>query len=541
MKHFKKTLLLLFSLVLGLIAVSQNTYAIFSGNITGLTDLGNGLYRVNTNDQRFPVGMINGSHLGGLQNLSMTNDSSNHEVSIYWIDSDGIRTYHFYVDELAFDTQTITNIEFDMGQGFRVVISDATYVSDDELDQTGTLFINYKTVDSLRPAISGQENFVTNVDDPKDVNFFKSYLSAYDETDGDITSNITVKTDNYTANKTTLGTHKIVFSVKDSANNETTLDVYVRVVDITAPVITGDTSVATIGYSETYNFETFRKTLTVTDNYATLTNTDIKLKTDGYSSNKTILGTYSVVFEVTDPSGNASTFTKQVKVIDNVKPTFSGPSTITTTNKTPMTVNDVKAELTANDFIDGVITNKITVKTDNYTGHNSTVGSYSIVFEVKDTAGNTQTHTVTINLVDNIAPIFWIKDGYSIKVDPSVALTKEQIIEILTVSGQITQQTPMSRVRVLYDDYTGRESKPGIYAMNFEIASDDDFKNTTTHAVAITVLGESETPPDSETPTIIDQGLGFIQQHYLWFIGGFVVLIISIIFLIPKKKTKRSW
>ena len=69
-----------------------------------------------------------------------------------------------------------------------------------------------------RPAISGQENFAVSVDDPKPVDFFKSFLSAYDET-GDLTSSIYLINDNYTTNKHVKGTYEIEFGVQDAAGN----------------------------------------------------------------------------------------------------------------------------------------------------------------------------------------------------------------------------------------------------------------------------------------------------------------------------------
>ena len=46
-----------------------------------------------------------------------------------------------------------------------------------------------------------------------------------------------------------------------------------------------------------------------------MTNANIVLESDGYTSKKTILGTYNVVFGLTDASGNKTTFTKQIEVM----------------------------------------------------------------------------------------------------------------------------------------------------------------------------------------------------------------------------------
>src|SRR5690606_21417007 len=141
--------------------------------------------------------------------------------------------------------------------------------------------------DTVRPAISGEENFVTSVDDPKSVSYFQNYISAYDETDGDLTNDIYVVTDNYTPNRFVLGTYEVIFGVKDTANNESTLKIYITVADVTKPVITGNSSKVSVSYTQTFNISSFMTTLSVTDNYAAMTNADIILESDPYTSSKT--------------------------------------------------------------------------------------------------------------------------------------------------------------------------------------------------------------------------------------------------------------
>lgn len=396
--------------------------------------------------------------------------------------------------------------------------------------------------DNLRPAISGQENFVTNVNDPKDVNYFKGFLSAFDETDGDVTDRITVKTDNYTANKSVLGTHEIVFAVTDLSDNESTLTVYVRVVDVDAPVISGNTSIAQIGYKETWNVNTFKSTLTVSDNYDAMTNASITIKTDNYTANKSKLGTYDVVFSATDQSGNEGTFTKKVRVIDNINPTFSGPTTIATSNTTIITEANIRAEITAFDEIDGNLTNKITLVEDNYTGQGNKVGTYTIKYSVTDNAGNTEYHTVTVTRSDEMPPIFWIEDGVSIKVEPTIALTKQQIIDTLTASGQLNV-TATTQVSFLINEYEGNESTPGIYAISMRVA--DVKGNEEIHNIAVTVLDTSDDDgqiiiepkePIIKLPDWAPEWATTYQEEIL--IGLSIVALVSIfgLFFVYKKK-----
>lgn len=381
--------------------------------------------------------------------------------------------------------------------------------------------------DNTRPVVSGEENFVTNVDDARPLSFFQAFLTAWDETDGDVTSRITVKTDNYTPNISVLGSHKVIWKVDDLSGNETEFEAYIRVVDITAPIINGSTATAEIGYKETWNITNFKTTLTVTDNYDTLTHTDITVKSDGYTSNKSNLGTYTVVYAVKDSSNNEGTFEKKVKVIDNVKPTFSGPTTIATSNNTILTEAEVRAQLTANDEIDGNVTSKITLLEDNYTGKGNKVGSYTITYQVKDNANNTATHIVTITRSDKIPPVIWIQDGVSIKTTPTTPLTFEQIINILTATGQIQVQGNM-QYRLLLDEYTGHEDQPGIYAMSIEASSTNG--NQSIHNLALTVLAVED-----EVPTITDTASTWFKDNWYWLVGG-LFIVVAIGYFYTKRK-----
>lgn len=363
------------------------------------------------------------------------------------------------------------------------------------MDIRDTAIASFKTApfDNVRPAFSGQENFVTSVDDARPLSFFRNYIYAYDETDGDITDNIYIVSDDYTPNMDTLGKYEVIFAVEDSAGNETTLVTFINVVDITDPVIQGNTSIAEISYTQTYNISAFKSTLTATDNYYTLTSSNITVLSDDYTPNKDVPGTYDIVFEVTDPSGNQGTFTKQIRVIDDVAPIFSGPTVITKPSNSILAVSEIQAQLTAHDAIEGSKTGQITVLSDSYTGNGNVVGSYDVVFQVQDSKGNKSTHTVTVNVVDNIAPIIYIKDGVSIILKADEVLTREQIISILQVTGQVQNVTASTQFSFLIDEYQGNEETPGVYMMSVRATSASG--NQSVHNMMINVL-EADTDDD---------------------------------------------
>lgn len=376
--------------------------------------------------------------------------------------------------------------------------------------------------DTHRPAITGEENYATSVNDLRPLSFFQSFLIAYDETDGDITDDIYVISDNYTASMSTLGKYAVTFGVEDAAGNETTLLVYINVVDMTAPVISGNTAVADISYTQTYNISTFKSTLSVTDNYYTLTNSNIVVESDNYTANKTVPGTYNIVYSATDTSGNKGTFTKQVRVIDDVAPVISGTSVITKPSNSILTVASIQSQLTANDFIEGNKTAQISVKTDDYTGFGNIVGSYTVTFEVADSKGNTSTYLVTVNVVDNIAPIIFIRDGVSIVLKADEVLTRDQIISILQVTEQVQNVTQTTQFSFLIDEYQGNEEIPGIYMMSVKVSNVSG--NESLHNLMINVL-ESDTEDD----IIVDEPVVEWYMHIWNFVVAAFNFVINVI------------
>lgn len=496
MKKIALGLFMVFSALFTALAMTQPVYAAHSSGINVEQDSTHqerwyvtkngsrtGIFNNQGNAVSFglDLSLIKGDLIGEMVEVTITFEDSGFTSSAtnLYMTMDGFIWVSYYPGEIEIDFEGPLEYIGEPGQG---------------ISSGSTVYLVFNSFfDANRPAITGEENYVTSVDDLRPVSFFQSFLTAIDETDGDITDNIYIVSDDYTPNMSTLGKYEVVFGVKDNAGNETMLVSYINVVDITNPVITGNASVAEISYTQTYNISNFKSTLTVTDNYYTLTSSNITVLSDDYTSNKSVPGTYEIVFEVTDPSGNQGTFTKQVRVIDNVAPVFSGPTVITKPSNSILAVSEIQAQLTAHDAIEGSKTSQITVLSDGYTGNGNVVGSYDVVFQVQDSKGNKSTHTVTVNVVDNIAPIIYIKDGVSIILKANEVLTRSQIISILQVTGQVQNVTASTQFSFLIDEYQGNEETPGVYMMSVRATSASG--NQSVHNMMINVL-EADTDDD---------------------------------------------
>ena len=388
------------------------------------------------------------------------------------------------------------------------------------------LFINTTPVGT--PILDGEAGIISNVDSPLSVTQIKSGITAVDNEDGDISHLIQVGTDNYTANKNTLGTYTITFTVTDTSSNTATLTVTVMVVDVTDPVIVGPATYQA-NISTLTNVSTIQALLTVTDNYSTGQALVLRVKTNDYNANYNRVGIYNIVFEAEDESGNTKTHTVAVTVRDDVAPTFTGPETILKAASETLTTNAIKALYTANDNVDGNITSRITIQSDGYTGHGATKGVYTIVFVVADIATNSTTHTLTITVEDDIPPVFFV-DNYFIKISQMENLTNEQIVNLLVVAGKI-DNTVDRTITFMNNSYTGNEENVGMYPITIKVTStngEEDIINIAVQVLEATNGDGDIVLPGTGTIATWLKAIGWfgLPNWSLLLIGGVLVLVL---------------
>src|SRR6185436_7308329 len=121
-----------------------------------------------------------------------------------------------------------------------------------------------------------------------------------------------------------------------------------------------------------------------------------------------------VTYTVSDPSGNSSTATRTVKVVDTTKPV------ITLTGATPQTVECHTAyhELgaTASDTCAGDLTSMIVINSSAVDAN--TVGTYTVTYDVVDPSGNHAAQvTRTVKVVDTTAPVVALNGNATMTVE----------------------------------------------------------------------------------------------------------------------------
>lgn len=117
--------------------------------------------------------------------------------------------------------------------------------------------------------------------------------------------------------------------------------------------------------------------------------------------------------------------------LDSTPPVFSGPSVINTTKYEILTVSNIKARLSAYDVVDGNVTSRIALYSNNYSTNASINGTYQMIFRVWDVANNWAYWTITINVKDMDPPIIYVNDWF-VSISEFDNITLEKIIEILS-------------------------------------------------------------------------------------------------------------
>ncbi|HHU56002.1 MAG TPA: hypothetical protein GXZ48_04865 [Acholeplasmataceae bacterium] len=219
-----------------------------------------------------------------------------------------------YIDEV---------VNVDKIQDRKLGVYPIVFSVSDTAGNSATCVINIEVLD-ITPPIIDEKNSKLN------------YINEFDGTpisDSKILSNI-IAIDNYgdvikeiidneyQGNENILGTYKVTVRCKDPSGNYSDVEVEIKNIDSTAPVITSATTEYETSYTEKLSTETILEAieLSIYDNHdGSLT---YEIITNEYENNKSIVGVYLIKIKATDSSGNESTFELTVNVVDDVEPGF---------------------------------------------------------------------------------------------------------------------------------------------------------------------------------------------------------------------------
>lgn len=318
-------------------------------------------------------------------------------------------------------------------------------------------------------------------------------VSAIDDEDGDLTSTISVISDNVQIKKP--GTYKVTYSVTDSNETTATKDISVKVKYNNPPVITAKDQTFYEGQytKDQWIKQLQKKGVTASDvEDGTITN---KIKVIEDNVNPKTPGTYKVTYEVTDKYQKTTTKSVKVTVKFNNPPVITAPakafyeSELSKSEWEKLRIKDV----VASDIEDGKIS-KIDIVQDDVILDQS--GVYNVVYRTTDQWGKSTEQTAKITVKYNNPPEITAQDQifYEGQYTESYwknTLRMKDVVASDTEDGNIT-----NKIEIIEDNVNVKVL--GVYYVKYKVT--DAFGKSTEKQISVTV--KFNNPPIIEKESI---------------------------------------
>lgn len=256
------------------------------------------------------------------------------------------------------------------------------------------------------------------------------------------------------------------------------------IIDTSSPYFVGSGTIISY-FDQPITISEIQSSLTAYDDIDGDLTDNINLIQDGYSENMTSLGSYDLIFEVSDNSNNKTQLTVKVEVVDVLAPVFSDIGIIKAVYPNVYSVEEIKGMLTASDNYDGNISSNITLVDDRYTEFSSQTGLYEIEYSVTDTSGNTANYVQIIEVVDEEGPIISGNDNISVGYDQELSMSN--IKYGLSVVDNYDLSSTIELV-LESNSYSTNSHTLGTYLVQF--SATDSSGNKTIKDIIINVVDE---------------------------------------------------
>lgn len=219
-------------------------------------------------------------------------------------------------DDIYGDISDQVYIEDDGGYESDVVgVYDVVFAVEDSEGNESTLASKVHVVDIVAPVITGTSTPV-NISYNQDFNV-SAWVASLSVSDNYYTGlTISIQTNTYSSNKTTVGSYTITVKSTDPSGNVGTLTRTINVQDGVGPVFTGPSTI-TASINEHLTVEQIKASLAATDAKDGNVTASITVDSDGLTGNETVPGTYTVIFKAQDSVGNQTFHTVTARIVSN--------------------------------------------------------------------------------------------------------------------------------------------------------------------------------------------------------------------------------
>ncbi len=343
--------------------------------------------------------------------------------------------------------------------------------------------------DVTSPEFSGNAAFVKAYYESYPLSqIIADHIYVYDDIDGDLTDQIVVTHDEYSANMNTAGEYDVTLEASDSSGNTSSFGLTILVKDELAPDIIGPTTITT-PVDDQMTIEAL-----IAAHYAATDGHDgalpITVVSDAYTANMTMLGSYAVELAATDASGNTTSKTIDINVVDLLAPTLESDSNITIVLSNPQDLTMILDQLVIQDNYDSAASLERSVIADQYTSNELSTGTYVVEVSYTDASFNTALFVLNITIVDDIAPTITGTD--TISTSYTTAPTMSELLDELIVADN-HDLLDINDLVIVANTYGNRSETVGDFYVEYELQ--DDSGNVATHRIDITLV-------DDQAPSI---------------------------------------
>ncbi|HSA98754.1 MAG TPA: HYR domain-containing protein [Candidatus Nitrosotenuis sp.] len=315
------------------------------------------------------------------------------------------------------DLVGVDSVTSDAPEKFPLGQTTVTWTAKDTSGNTATATQIVSVVDTTSPEITLPQDITMEATGPSGTVVSIGNATASDAIGIESITNDSPKVFN-------LGLTQVTWTVKDSSGNVATATQKVTIVDTTAPSITAPSDVTAEATSANDN------TVKLGDAKATDAVTVSSVTSD--APEKFPLGETTVTWIATDSSGNNSTATQKVTIVDTTAPTLTAPSDVTVeaTSKSDNTVSLETPAATDNVGVASVTSDA---------PEKFPVGETVVTWTAKDTTNNVSTVTQKVTIVDTVPPKFSKLSNVIVEAtsndNNSVPLTTPVVSDILDITS----------------------------------------------------------------------------------------------------------
>lgn len=248
-----------------------------------------------------------------------------------------------------------------------------------------------------------------------------------------------------------------------------------------SPVFHGEAGYYITNVDNPISVETIKSSLIAIDDYDGDVTSSIIIYNDNYTTNAHILGTYDITYRAFDSNNNFTDFIIYINIIDNVSPQIDGQLEYTVSPITLLTTEEIINNLVVSDNYDEKL--EVSVVNDNYTENYHKIGQYYIDVMTSDSSGNYCFEIITINVVDEVAPIIEGPKTHNkpnnIYISIDDYLSEYHAID--DVDGDITE-----KIIIIEDNYSAHPNRIGIWTVILSVT--DNAGNTSHYTLTIEVV-----------------------------------------------------